>query len=494
MRNRTDLAWSGGDADIICDIELLNLNDHSVFFVNYEHDTEEAHEELGGKNYYRSCSGLSGAGYAFLPPSAFFVSSYRTDLAWKPITRVPAQELLPGIFLHIYYPSAGHSSLENEKDHKIYFVLQDGYKKAVGTQDLQQALFVCRGWSAGDTLHAILKTTLNLALSGESVSFLPLVERIAQEAGMEKQEFSQRWVSNPYDESWLVKEISYPVYHAPGKDKRVSRLDVLHFLDTRFMRPVYFDISPLHSMFPVHRIFRKGRKPVYAVLSPDKRILYAFPEDPFVHGFGQDPIPMFSTNEHYCPEVTDPIAPVERYWDNKSFFPLTSGVSVLVKKRKDMCYCVAIKPAEERDLKIDPNLRVSLGGVNAGEKLFWEYEIEVPTVLYGFDSLAIAESLRKAVLLKRRKALLYRLDPGYEERRKAKGMKKFVEKHSDYIVTIEDSLAAGNCRLGTEHFRDQYFPGRENVTLQELSKYASQHAVTMVIRHIMAKRGFCNGN
>lgn len=39
-------------------------------------------------------------------------------------------------------------------------------------------------------------------------------------------------------------------------------------------------------------------------------------------------------------------------------------------------------------------------------------------------------------------------------------------------VTLADSTRAGNCRPGTEEFRDRYFPGRDDVNLEEIAQLA----------------------
>jgi len=45
------------------------------------------------------------------------------------------------------------------------------------------------------------------------------------------------------------------------------------------------------------------------------------------------------------------------------------------------------------------------------------------------------------------------------------------EQHGDEVVTVDDSLEAGNCRYGTTEFRDFYFASRDSLTIRELVPY-----------------------
>jgi hypothetical protein len=61
--------------------------------------------------------------------------------------------------------------------------------------------------------------------------------------------------------------------------------------------------------------------------------------------------------------------------------------------------------------------------------------------------------------------------------------RELCEQHADLEITLEDSLAAGNCRPGTEDFRDKHFAGRESVTVKELMRFASVYGVRRVLEH-----------
>lgn len=47
--------------------------------------------------------------------------------------------------------------------------------------------------------------------------------------------------------------------------------------------------------------------------------------------------------------------------------------------------------------------------------------------------------------------------------------------HLDLEVTIHDSHSAGNCRSGTDHWRERYLPGRSTATVREIMTIALAH-------------------
>lgn len=61
---------------------------------------------------------------------------------------------------------------------------------------------------------------------------------------------------------------------------------------------------------------------------------------------------------------------------------------------------------------------------------------------------------------------------------------KFLkENHPQLKVTVEDSLKAGNCRPGTESFKENFFPGREAVKVKELCEHLNHTGVKAALLH-----------
>lgn len=93
MARRISLEWGGGVPAVLLDLadttgsrtvtvrDGHTVREHSVPAGLFPYgempgSTEAVHDRFGGKNYYSSRSGLSGAGYTFLPPSVVEVGTY----------------------------------------------------------------------------------------------------------------------------------------------------------------------------------------------------------------------------------------------------------------------------------------------------------------------------------------------------------------------------------------------------------------------------------
>jgi len=64
--------------------------------------------------------------------------------------------------------------------------------------------------------------------------------------------------------------------------------------------------------------------------------------------------------------------------------------------------------------------------------------------------------------------------------------------YANVSVSMADSIAAGNCRPGSEQFRDRYFPGRDTASIQEVlgvgvSRDLAINACLRAIRHAKMK-------
>lgn len=64
---------------------------------------------------------------------------------------------------------------------------------------------------------------------------------------------------------------------------------------------------------------------------------------------------------------------------------------------------------------------------------------------------------------------------------------EYINNNPHLTVTVEDSVAAGNCEVGTKRFRDKYFPGRDEVRLEELAQHVNDYTVQRVIKNLMIK-------
>lgn len=73
MSKRIELAFGGGDFDVV--IDLVSRGRMTAYLGG-----EDFHSEFGGKQYYHSCSGASGAGFIQAPLSLVKCQTYRVDM------------------------------------------------------------------------------------------------------------------------------------------------------------------------------------------------------------------------------------------------------------------------------------------------------------------------------------------------------------------------------------------------------------------------------
>jgi len=118
----------------------------------------------------------------------------------------------------------------------------------------------------------------------------------------------------------------------------------------------------------------------------------------------------------------------------------------------------------------------------------YEYELELNTsqivnVLRGRYE-TIREECLEGCRNKAASDAEYRRNTRQAEQFKAR-FGELVEQHGDRVVTIADSVAASNCEVGSCHWRDEHYPGRDEVSLKELSYHQDNSSVWRVLRYIL---------
>ena len=191
MPRKIQLAWGGGMSDVV-----FSLVENKFF--DYELDNDALHAKYGGKNYYRSGSGLSGAGY--LQPTAaandlIKWGTYRTDIRGF-MQKIETVHITGGEYdprpIFGYAPTSSHKGIQPYSA----FVLTDG-------------------------------ETVALAYSSEVSSFLHKWSEIKAEA---RQISTSVWWWNGYLTS---SPVGFGVYN-PSHFKGV---DAMRFVDLRRYRP-----------------------------------------------------------------------------------------------------------------------------------------------------------------------------------------------------------------------------------------------------------------
>ena len=99
-----------------------------------------------------------------------------------------------------------------------------------------------------------------------------------------------------------------------------------------------------------------------------------------------------------------------------------------------------------------------------------EYELSINKLLFFGDEEKWFKEAQKGLNRKLRKSVTYEIRKILEDRKNQEILEEIPD---DLVISIQDSLDAGNCQPGTEAFRDQYFPGKTETTAGELKKFAS---------------------
>lgn len=105
-----------------------------------------------------------------------------------------------------------------------------------------------------------------------------------------------------------------------------------------------------------------------------------------------------------------------------------------------------------------------------------EYELSVNKLLFFGDEEKWFKEAQKGLNRKLRKSVAYGIESVLEDRKNQEILEEIPD---DLVISIQDSLDAGNCQPGTEAFRDQYFPGKTETKAGELKKFASNNKDVM---------------
>lgn len=112
-------------------------------------------------------------------------------------------------------------------------------------------------------------------------------------------------------------------------------------------------------------------------------------------------------------------------------------------------------------------------------------EQKAARILSGYrqDVEALEQELESGARQKHERAL------EAERIREAEGLQwkerfhELLEKFADLELSVQDSVDAGNCEPGTDRFVRRHFPGRQTVTVRELSQHLGVWGVQRVLEH-----------
>lgn len=432
-----EVSWGSGSSDL-----FLQIENKKLVILDYEYDTNRLHELCGGYNYYSSRSGASGAGYFTNLGSLLPLGTYRTDTVhndWQcflPIGKIN------NTVVSVAIPYESHL---RDKDNLLNYssptiikfgttvVYCDFYRNFIDLLSL-----ILSGEDLPDK-YELKKDgyiypcrghhTMTKIFSKINVWNAPVEDLVTLEfynfCSMEK-------TPNPWE--FLSGDLSE--YSASTSEEVMYRLlGVEQLTDDTFARVLRFDT----------RSFRGS----------------------LIHG---DPLETGELTAGWKRLADDVII---RYYDKSNSVHLVSYELAKVAYEK-MVRRLAYRLGEGDEF---------IKYVSNSESKYVEYELEIPKVLWLIDQNGRLAELRKGLAAKVRKDV-YGRARSWIDHVNDKAILEVAP--DDFIITIEDSLDAGNCLPGTERFISEYFPGRTSCTVGELKKYSDNYNVMRIFRHLVA--------
>ncbi len=416
--SRIDFRFGGGHIDILLDLVSGNVERYhgdSRDFPYYKDgervsDANGIHSRLGGKQYYQSRSGMSGAGWVPAKPTLKKLGTYRVDVGGILLGFSSEREFAPHVGdFEIFAPFAYRGG--------------DVGKNPVVVRERDGKITLLAEWQVAPFLRGEVET------EPRTYEFTYLKD---VNSGEEK----------------LVATIHQPKDHYDRGDTRATRILVEGFHHTT-----------LDFVFP------EGWQPEG--------------DEQFWRRLGFRRIPMAGRADGLYKVVRNICRYMVDEWDDHAEIQkwVPANVHVLaphmyIQERDGQYVGVARFLIEgswydfEAYLDNARAFRIFAGDREEIEKLEQELEAGAREK----NAQEVADRLRQE---QQAKEILER-----DEKFRA-----LVEKHGELALAIEDSLAAGNCRPGTDDFVNRFFRGRTSATVKEVSRFVSIWGVRRVLEH-----------
>jgi len=382
MKRRISTEFWGVESDI-----LYSVRKKEFYF--YEIEFEKIHRKYGGRKYYSSQTGLSGAGY--IEPEEkdndiIFFGSYRIDIKGVEqrikkvyLVREDGQVRQEGKEIFGYVPIKGHKGF----DFDFPVVLSDGRKVCFVTEEEVQETLLCWNEQEGQT-----KEFVYFKSSGEK-------------------ELLKWELFNPH---------------------KFTKLDALRFVDLKKIKENQ-EIIENHkeedeSLFSRKlRIVREKGEKKWFHLNKNNIFDYFWAKDPreikggIVNGWNGNGKGFFWKRVH------------------------DRVLSFMEIKRKSLS-----KGKYELE-KISPDW------VSRDSLIWVEFEEDLEILeFYSKDVSHFQEYFERKCLEKARKDFIYAIRQHKTKKQEAREILKMMEKSKDIPIRIQDSLEVGNCLRGTEIF------------------------------------------
>lgn len=433
--SKFEFSWGSGSSDL-----FLQISGGKPEVLDVEFDGEKLQELCGGRTYYVSRSGASGAGYLnslgpLIPLGSYRVDTAHNEFQWLiPVGKIrqgwEEQDVLVAV------PYVSHEENKSETLRSYPTVIKVGNK-----------VVYC-------DFYANFLEVLSLLLSGKDLPEECVIEGVTY--GHRGRRILQR--SFTWLDSW----------GKPVQDQIVLEYYNLCSMD-RTPNPWEFFSEEL-------KYYRASwGERLFQLLSVEK-----LEDGTFVRTVKVD-------GQRYRGEIL-PGNPLETGELTAGWQRVDEDVLVRFYDRSNEAHLVAYAMADEAYAKLARRLAKDMGEdeefisfVSAHEDGWIEYEVVVPKVLYLLDPSAQLAEARRGMAQKVREDVMRRARQWVDQVNDRSILEAIP---NDLVVTFDDSLAAGNCRPGTEAFVAQYFPGQTCTTAGELKKYADNYNVMRIFRYL----------
>ncbi len=434
-KNNIAVAFGQGTSDL-----FLSIEDNEPRLLSYEYNADELHDKCGGRQYYWSRSGCSGAGFFVNLGDLLTIGLYRVDITYNseqlfaPIGKDPdGEEVLVAV------PYASHTEDLDRYLRTYPTVIKVG-----------SAIFYC-------DFYRNLLDVLQAVLAGKNIIFEILEGRMYG-----KYILRQKELTNVLD--WDVREENLQIQFFNMSCIREKELpDPWEFFSEE-LSPYMVTTQPEH---------------IFQLLGVEKLEDGTFVRTRWINGakyrgkiLPGDPLVTGNLTAGWKKVVDDVLV---RYYDQDNEVHLVAYNSFKASREK-----VARRFATH----LGENEEFVSSVCSHDEATYEEFELVVPKALYLLDSGNYIDQVRKGLAKKVRADVKNRVRQ-WARRMEDKAILEEIP--DDRLVTVDDSLEAGNCLPGTEAFVQKFFPGRSSVKAEELKKYADNYSVMRIFRYLAGR-------
>lgn len=428
-------SWDHGFTDLF--LYLEDRQTPQIFDVEF--DCNELHAMCGGRTTHTSRSWLQGEGFLERLGSLIPVGTWRVDTKWNDefqnFVSIGTPPYMPDVTVAIPYVSHEENKEKTLRDHPV--VIKYGMR-----------IFYCE-------FYTNFTDTLKLILSG---GILPEYEDDRRVKKTLRKTFTKS--------EWSTKEVEveidfYNLFQSPSDGRTPNPWeffrDELSSFKTDNNQDRIFDLLSVIKMEDGHfcRLTKIGRQKYRGEL------LEANPLETGELTAGWQ-------------RITEDV--MIRYYNNEKVHLLAYASKEVYTKKINR---LAQKMGEgEEFVKF-------LESTYQGE--YEEFELLVPKALYMLDSTNIIAGIRKDLVNKINENFRYMVRQWIFQITDESLLDAIPE---DLIISIDDSLKAGNCLPGTEAFIKEHFPGQTETIAKELKKYADNYNVMRIFRFLAAEGRF----